>query len=357
MADQTAHSAQGEGLVPHETNPTVQKDVEDAMAKAVDDAGEAPSEEQQEETQQELPIQEASQAPADTAETPPAKDEPQAGDLEPPANWSAADQGIFRDVDKATQEWLLARDKAATESYQQQLEAVQPWQQVQQQWDPYFKQLGQPAPQLINGLLQTEMQLRTGTPAQKQEALLGIMRAYGIEVGQEQQQLPEEVSSDPVAQALSARLDEVLRGQRALESQVQTQFGQFEANQLNAQQTALDQFKGATDADGKLLHPYYSEVEPLMNSLAANAGQTTTLQDVYDQACWASPSVRAKLQGAAQAADIVGRKQSAAAKQVASKSVSSSPAGSRTVQVPQGNPNESVLETVEAAVAAHSGAE
>lgn len=355
MAEQTTHNAQGEGLIPHDTNPTpVSEDVEAAMKQAVDAAeetGDTP------ELELDAPADIPAEIPAEESREAPAT-EP--GDLPAPAQWSAEDQEIFRSVDKNTQEWLLARDKAVAEQYQEQLSAVQPLQQVSQTWDPYFKQLGMPPAELLNGLLQTEMKLRTGTPQQKQDALIGIMRSYGIGVGQEQaQQLPEDIQQDPVAQALNQRLNEVLEGQQTLKSQMENQFGALQVQQVQSQVGALHAFRDQTDAEGKPLHPYFSEVENLMDTLAANAmatGQQTTLEDVYQQACWASPGVRAKLQSADRSAGIAGRQQTAADKQRAGKSVSGSPAGSRTVQVADGGSDESVHDTVMKAYTAHAGA-
>lgn len=367
MASQNTHVVQGDGLEPHPQNPasketTVRGAVEDAMekaSKAVDELGdELPLEDNAEEAVE----TEESAVQAEGEGSPSSESSPDAdeiGDLDPPTDWSAQDQEIFRGVDKQTQTWLLERDKASRGALQEQISALQPFQQVHQTWAPYIDKLGKPPQVLLNELINADYVLRQGTQQQKQQILSSIIQQYGVEVGQpqgqQQPQLPEEVASDPVYSAIEARLQQLQENQAALQSQMGNQFGAMQNQQISEQLMALEAFKGATDESGSLKHPHYQEVEPLMRGLAQDAlanGRQTTLEEVYQQACWAHPDVRVKLQSAEKAAAIRERQASAAKKQAASKSVSSSPQGSRTVsRLPKGKKGESVRETVERAAA------
>jgi hypothetical protein len=71
--------------------------------------------------------------------------------------------------------------------------------------------------------------------------------------------------------------------------------------------STIDQFRGATDTSGALLHPHYAEVEEHMTRLAIAARTSgkpvPSLNDLYDEAVWANPSTRAQLLEAQRAAD------------------------------------------------------
>lgn len=364
MASQNTHVVQGEGLEPHPQNPqaentSVRGAVEDAMKKATDAAeaveDELPLDDGENEAEPQESALEAEGEGSPPSETSPDADE--IGDLEPPNDWSVQDQEIFRGVDKQTQTWLLERDKATREALQSQMTALQPFQQVNQTWNPHIQKVGKPPAVLLNELLNADYVLRQGTPQQKQQMLGSIIQQYGIQLEQPAQapQVPEELQSDPLYGALTGELKRLSEGLSGLQNQMQTQFGQMQQSQASQQQAALEAFKLETDQTGQLRHPHYAEVEGTMTALAQDAlanGRQTTLEEVYQQACWAHPEVRAKLQSAEKAAAIRERQESAAKKQAASKSVSSSPQGSRTVtSLPKGKKGESVRETVERAAA------
>lgn len=356
MASQNMHNVQGEDLEPHPSNPqhentSVRGAVEKAMKEVQEKDDELP-EDPSGSVEGKAPVSDSEDTKASTHQ------ELEIGDLEPPSDWTAQDQEVFRGVDKETQAWLLERDKATRTTLESQLSALQPFQQVQQTWNPYIQQLGKPTAVLFDQLMNADYVLRKGTPEQKQAMLGQIVRDYGIQVEQPQQSVPEEITNDPVYGALGGQLQRLSEGLNSLQNQMQTQFGQLQSNQANAQQQALEAFKLEQDAEGKLKHPYYQEVEGLMNALAQDAlanGRQTTLEDVYQQACRANPETWAKIQSANEAAQIRERQKKASEKKAASKSVSSSPSGSRTVEALPPKKGETVRQTVERAFAASSG--
>ena len=352
MSRQNLQIVQGEGLVPHESNPqsmTVEDDAKAAMDEAIKKAEEEGKPEEKSEESEEITetVEEAIEAVQEG--------EAEAGDLEPPTSWPAEQQDVFRSVPKETQEFLLSLEQNAVAPLQQQIEALSPYQQIANQWDPYFSQQGVPPAQMINELLQANLVLRTGTPQQKANLLNNIVSQYGIPLGEDP--LPDDLANDPVASALAPQLQAVQQGLAQLQSQMGSQFDALKQNQAQQQQQAIDQMASAVDAEGKPKYPYFNEVKGYMNALAETAnstGQSVTWDQVYEQACRAHPTVWPKIQSATRAAEIAQRKAIAADKQRASSSVSGSPAGSRTVKE---DPNESVHDTVKRAMAQHSGAE
>ena len=380
MANHGVHLTQGAEIVPAPDNPlsgqmqgTVQEAAEEAMKQAQEaaESGEVPVNDLEDdgkaaeagEKSTEDAAREALEADkgedADKAgETDP--ETPEIGPLEPPTAWSPEDQEVFRGIaDKDVQDWILKFAERQVAPVQTQFDQLQPVKRVLDNYNSYLTQIGQPVDRVVEGLLQTEYLLRTGTPQQKAQAFAKIAQDYGIELGQPTAPaLPEDIASDPVAQALDERLNKVMERLDGLQSNVQTGLGSFQAQQQNAAQAQLDAFKAEKDEKGNLKHPYYAEVEPMMEALAAAAnarGQQMTLEQVYDSACMADATVRTKIESARQAAQIRERQKTAAEKSKASKSVSSSPGGTQTESSLKVKPGESAYDTVMRAFEQHGG--
>jgi len=374
------HLAQGAGIVPAADNPlrtdggvgpSVQQTVEDTMQKALED-GEVPANEELDKGKAEQSVEDvAKQALAESGDDDkpdgeaPTKTDGEAGDgaqeaelgpLEPPANWSADDQEVFRGCNEEVQKWVQGFAERQIEPLQKQVEATQPVAKVLQTYDSYLKQLGQPADRVLEGLLQTEYLLRTGTPQQKAQALNRIIQDYGVQTeAPAAPALPEEVAGDPVAQAFHPVLNQVMERLDHLNNRFENNQQQAATYQQQSAAAALETFQNQKDDKGNLLHPYYGEVLATMEALAnqANAtGQQVTLEQVYENACMANPGVRAKIESAKQAASIRERQSKAADKSKASKSVASSPGTARTDSI-EVKPDESAYDTAMRAAAAH----
>jgi hypothetical protein len=121
----------------------------------------------------------------------------------------------------------------------------------------------------------------------------------------------------------------------------------------------------ATEAgqDGKPLRPYFAdlgdEIMPLITAVKSkNPSWTHTqvLQEAYDRACWGTPSIRAKMQAAADAAGEAQRLRDAAAKVEAARSASASVRSGAPTGTPAA-PNDagrSLRDTIRASIAATS---
>lgn len=355
-----------EGLEPHETN-TMEADIRAAMDQASKPAEEAPAEDPAEKPEEGAaePI-DFNKAKAETTKLEPEGDAPakeaeeiELGDLEPPPEWSAEHQDVFRGVTKEVQQWLLDTREADLAPLRQQVEAVAPLQRLQAEWEPYTKNVGVPFDKAIDSVMRTEMILRTGTPEQKRATIAQLAQTYGVELGESPGAVSEELFNDPVYGAVNQRLSQVMSGLETLKSQMDTNLGSLRASQEAQAQAALDAFANKRDDKGQLLHPYFEEVKGLMNTLAAEekaAGRQTTIEDVYHQACRASPTVWPKIQSAERSAGLRERQKAAADKVRAASSVSSSPSGAR-MKAPDGPANESAEETVRRLMAQAMGAE
>ena len=68
-------------------------------------------------------------------------------------------------------------------------------------------------------------------------------------------------------------------------------------DRIQQAQAEIEQFRSEVDADGKLKHPYFNEVEGQMVVIADNEmrqGIRRSYAEVYEDACWANKEVRAK---------------------------------------------------------------
>ena len=351
-AEEIAYLGGDDNSEPHDSNP---QSARDTAMKLLDEAKDKATEGAPAEAQGELPVTEPTPSPAEATE---AGGEPAQGvpPLSPPADWSADDQAVFHKMDAETQKWAIAHDTARREAQAAQMAALSPWQQLDTTWDPYFTRLGVPKAQAVDRLLQADMTLRTGTPQQKQAMVNSILDTYGLrEVisPQPAQQVPEDIAQDPVLSGMNQdfnnRLNQVMQAVEGMQSQISSQFGSMQQQQIANDAAALQAWSSATDEKGAPLRPYYAEVEGLMSALAQHAkttGVQTSLDEVYAQACAAHPEVSRKIKQSQEAAALVQRQQEAASKQAASKSVSGSPGVQRqSNESLSAQPGETATET------------
>jgi hypothetical protein len=115
----------------------------------------------------------------------------------------------------------------------------------------------------------------------------------------------------------------------AVESRLQQEAEQRSIQQQNQITADIQAFGSETDkTSGTLAHPYFNDVRKQMGVMMAG-GLATTLQDAYDQACWAVPTIRVELQREAERKAAEQRKQAVAKAQKAGGSITGSPGVAR----------------------------
>ena len=194
-------------------------------------------------------------------DTKPAGGETKLEPMEAPANWSAADREMFGKIPPAGQKWLFDRYKGMEAAHTQRSQEVAPLRQFNERWDPYFKQLGTPAPQALDLLMQTEYQLRTGSNDTKVQILKKLINDYGI--------------AGPGGGGAPAVSPEVAALQQQIGA-MQNGFAQQNHHAAQAREGQLmgyvQAFETEKDADGKLAHPFYGEVRADMARAAMGRG-------------------------------------------------------------------------------------
>lgn len=218
--------------------------------------------------------------------------------------------------------------------------------QIVQPYEAMLRAEGATAEKAVASLLNTAYQLRTATPAQKQQLFFNMAAQYGVDVkGLASAKEPPQV--DPNVQYLQQKL-----------SQLEQQTQQRQHSEQQAQESALmggievfasdpehEHFGAVQDAIVRLVEPF-------------GPGEAITpetvqqrLKKAYDQACWAVPEIRQQILQKERAQEEANRKKQAKvqveAKKAAGSSLKGSPAKSTAGKL---NPDMGLREMLEQAV-------
>lgn len=246
----------------------------------------------------------------------------------PPSSLPADARAVWDDTPETMKAAIVARErqayegvKAATAKYKQYEQQAMVAQDMSQALAPHaqlLQTMGGPK-QGVSQLLQTASLLQYGTREQKAQATARLISGFDVDI-------------DTLADSLS--------GQAPTPAQQNMQGGMTpqQIQQLVEQQIAArDQQTMASQADNVInqfaadpKNKYYKDVRNEMANLldvADRMGQQLSIQDAYEQACWANPSVRK-----AQLIEMQRNNASAGAQQIqqrrsAASSISGSPAG------------------------------
>lgn len=231
-----------------------------------------------------------------------------------PHHWDVQAQELFRSQPREVQEYLLNRDHAMTAAHTRRSQEIAPLRRVQEQWNEYITGLGDSPDHYFNGLAQAERTLRTGTPEQQIAVLADLAEAYGVDFsayaddgvdGYDPAQDPLGIQAqidaavDPYRQQVQMMMQRE-QAQQAADEQAAAYAEQNAVQQMHQQ---LEAYRNHRDAQGNLSYPYFGEVEADMAVLAQarmDAGHTLSIPELYEQACWINPGVRAKVQAAYQ---------------------------------------------------------
>lgn len=236
--------------------------------------------------------------------------------LEAPKHWDDAHKEAFKGLPRNVQELWLKRDKESeaaftkkTQEVAEQRKAVEPLLAATKQHEGYLKSIGVTPELAFTTLIATERLLRTGTQAEKANAIAKLISDYGVQM-EPNAALPQNNNTQPDNQ-----INLELNGLR------QTVTGMV--HQQVASQ--VDAFAATKDQNGQPLYPHFERVRAKMGQMVAG-GDTRALPDLYADAIWAVPEVReemleAQRKAAATAQTEEARKAAAAARKAASINV------------------------------------
>lgn len=257
-----------------------------------------------------------------------------------PTSWTATAKAEWEKLPDAIRQEVLRREdemhKGLTKQDDERLtgkrfnEAINPFL-------PLINSTGAQPIAVIQDLLQTVYNLKTGTPEQKANTLRQIAQAYDVDVEGLSQPQPY---IDPALETLQQRLDRM----EQLEQQRAFQYQQSQEQQLSSEIAAF-----------AAKHEHYDKVSPHMAALLSN-GIAQTLEDAYNQAIWANPDVRSILTANQQREADEKRKQEIQAKTTAAKMAAGSVTGSPlSGAVTTASPHKDLRSELEANFAAARG--
>ena len=209
--------------------------------------------------------------------------------LEAPANWALADREMFGRLTPDAQHWLAQRSQAMDAAHTQRSQAIAPMRRAYEAFAPVLQHNGVTFEQAVQGYLEATQTLRFGTPEAKINFLRKIITDFGI---------TGEGVADENAPPRDPRVDHLLAQQQQQQAYMQQQQQMAQQSRIQNVSQEVQSFRGEIGEDGKLKHPYFGEVIPIMRELATaalSAGQQPRLHDLYDRACWQVPAIREKL--------------------------------------------------------------
>lgn len=237
--------------------------------------------------------------------------DPAHGSNQPPQHWSEQDRQTFAKLTPEGQQFLLRRHTEMERDYQSKAQAAATAVQFTQSLAPVFQdpviagslqQAGvSPFDAIAQwagfhkrfmtdpaGLLQ-ELAQRAGL----NPAATGQMSRPGQTVA-----LSEEDLKDPAIRYFADNIGRTLSDVQALRAEL-NQMRQQDAQRQTAEamkvnRWSIDQFADEKDAQGNLKHPHFDAVLPHMIELF-RANPERPLQEAYDMAIWAVPSIRQSL--------------------------------------------------------------
>jgi hypothetical protein len=274
--------------------------VEEVKTEPVEEA-EKPKEEVKEE------VEETVEAEPEEEEAEPVKE-----DKRPPQALSAHLKGKWSDLPEEVKNEFIRLEQASAKGVQTLKADAQAGRSLMAEIRPYeglIQSAGGTPETVVRNLLQTAAILRTGTPQQKQGAVLGIMRDYGIELNGQAPTQP-----DPYMQ-------EIQNLKQQLHQQQQSKVQQEESQVLST----IESFLGETDDKGNPKYPLDDNLEvELVDEIASvrrrNPSKTDrqVLELAYENVSWKVPEIRQTLI-ARQSAEAEAKRKEKSAQEVVKK--------------------------------------
>lgn len=207
---------------------------------------------------------------------------PAAPVVRPPDAWSPAAKSKFAELPADIQAEIQRREEEVHKGFTKFDEERVLGKQIKDVISPYMPMIraeGGNEKEAISNLLQTAYTLRTAAPAVKRDLILGLAQQYGVDLGLQQQFQPQNgYGADPTVQQLQSQVQQL------------TQFINGQQQTVKQQEDAQTQSMIQSFASDPA-NLYFEDVKPHMAALLQN-GQAATLQEAYEQACWARPDIR-----------------------------------------------------------------
>lgn len=223
-----------------------------------------------------------------------------------PKTWKAEEAATWASIPPAAKAAIARREEDMFRGIEQHKATAAFGNKVQAALDPYMPILRahnvDPVDN-INNLMRAHYVLATGTTAQKQQMMQGLISDYKIDMG-------DTLEVDPYAEVVSPQVQ-----------QLQQQIQQLQSGQAQQQQEVYrqEQAKTTTAVNAFAADPVNAHFEEVAEEMAHMLGldKALSLEAAYERAVWGNPVTRAK-EIARQDAEKQSKLREDAAKQVSS---------------------------------------
>lgn len=241
-----------------------------------------------------------------------------------PRGWSPAAREKWTTIPEDLRQEILRREDASIQGVRQLQERYQPMENFVRGLGPILQEAqhyGVQADQYINQVMGTERALRTSDVPGRFQAILAIADQYGV----------------PLRDIINESV-----GQKVLPpAQPQMQVPPQVMQELEEMRQWRHQFEGqATNSQIKEFaekNEFFGDVHLKMAGFI-DAGSATTLEEAYDQACWATPEIR----------DVLMKRQQLQGRQSAAAGASARPGATAGISIPGADDGEDLEDTVRA---------
>jgi hypothetical protein len=208
-------------------------------------------------------------------------------DVAAPNSWNKEAREKWADIPVEAKRYIAEREAQmhrAITAQDELKEAGKAIRELVQPFSPLFKEIGQPAPDLIRGYLQTEETLRRGSPEQKAGLMANVLRSYGVDLGLLSQAIgnPQPVPQlDPRVQSLEQRIAQFEENTRL----------QQEAEKISV----IESFLSDNSLTDESIDQEFIAHIGLTKSMNPNLSERQILDKAWENYSWGNPAHRQKL--------------------------------------------------------------
>lgn len=213
-------------------------------------------------------------AAAPVLEAPPEQQAPPVVERKVPNTWRKEAAARWADIPDDIKDEILKRENDARtgiQSYKSDAELARTFKEASKPFERTFQSLGVSPVQAYQYLLNADAKLRYSPPQEKARYFSELAREYGIDL----QQVVPLPPVPPEYQQMQQELNRLRQRQEA-----------WDREQTQTLVSEIEQFAET--------HEHLEAVRPAMAVLLQN-GQAKDLEDAYQKAIWAEPSIRAQL--------------------------------------------------------------
>lgn len=252
-----------------------------------------------------------------------------ASEFKAPQSWKPSARELLAKAPAEVQQEVIRREReiaAALQEAAPDRKLAQDMRQALAPYEPSLRARGVDPMREVQGLLQTSHALAYAPPQQKAAIVAGIIQSFGVPI--------EELAAALEGKAPQAQQQQAVDPHQLAQQIEQRVLQNFQAQQQQAAKQRVAQ-EVTTFGQGK---EFYDKVRVRMGAIIqaeAAQGVELSLEDAYNQACWADPEVRKSIQQREADEQAKARKVSTQQARAASSSIKSRPAGPVSPQ-PQG---------------------